>query len=100
MSSEYDREKVVECMFDPVTSLILAELEDGGKKCSYLAERASTSGQDVLERLSYLMEYEFIHTDGNDGDVTVTANLEKLSRIVEDNDAAIDGLAKMDSYLN
>jgi len=28
MDEKFDQEKVVDCMFDPVTSLILAELED------------------------------------------------------------------------
>ena len=40
MVDTFDREKVVDCMFDPVTSSILAELEDGEKTPSYLAEQA------------------------------------------------------------
>jgi hypothetical protein len=43
MAETFDREKVVDCMFDPVTSLILAELEDGEKECSFLAQQASIS---------------------------------------------------------
>ena len=39
--NSFDREKVVDCMFDPVTSEILAELEDGEKECSFLAEQES-----------------------------------------------------------
>jgi hypothetical protein len=38
MSDSFDREKIVECMFDPTTSSILAELEDGEKECLFLAE--------------------------------------------------------------
>ena len=52
MAETFDREKVVDCMFDPITSSILAELEDGEKECSYLAEQASISESEVLERLS------------------------------------------------
>ena len=37
MSDSFEHEKVVDCMFDPVTSSILAELEDGEKECSFLA---------------------------------------------------------------
>lgn len=115
MPPDYDRDRVIDCMFDPVTSLILAEFEDGGKQCSYLATRASISEQDVLDKLSYLIESGFIiknnnvssdaggSKDGTDGSVILTADLQKLSSIVEDGDnfdAAVDGLTKMDSYLN
>ena len=102
MVDTFDREKVVDCMFDPVTSSILAELEDGEKTSSFLAEQASISESEVLERLSYLIEHEFI-IKNTDGETTLSANSEKLSNIVEtgDNfDEAISGLEKMDSYLN
>ncbi len=103
MSDTFDREKIVECMFDPITSSILAELEDGEKKCSFLAEQSSISESEVLQRLSYLIEHGFISKNSDDGKCILTANSEKLTSIVEggDNfDAAIDGLEKMDSYLN
>lgn len=103
MSDTFDREKIVECMFDPTTSSILAELEDGQKECSFLAERSSVSESEVLERLSYLIEHGFISKNSDDGKCILTANSEKLTSIVEgaDNfDATISGLEKMDSYLN
>ena len=43
MTETFDREKIVDCMFDPITSLILAELEDGEKECLFLAQHASIS---------------------------------------------------------
>ncbi len=103
MDETFDREKVVDCMFDPVTSLILAELEDGDKECSFLAQQASISESEVLERLSYLIEHEFISKNSNDEKCLLFANFDKLSTIVENNDNfddAIDSIAKMDSYLN
>ncbi|MDH3501029.1 MAG: hypothetical protein OEL69_00765 [Nitrosopumilus sp.] len=103
MVEEFDREKVVDCMFDPVTSLILAELENGGKECSVLAEKSSISENEVLERLSYLLEHNFIHRISENKKNIFTANIEKLNEIVENNenfDATINGLEKMDSYLN
>ena len=103
MSESFDREKVIDCMFDPITSEILAELEDGEKKCSILAQQFSMSESDLLERLDYLIECEFlIKTDEND-QCFISANTEKLVSLLEDNDAfdgAINGLEKMDSYLN
>ena len=103
MSDTFDREKIVECMFDPTTSSILAELEDGQKECSFLAEQSSVSESEVLERLSYLIEHGFISKNSDDGKCILTANSEKLTSIIEDGDnfdAAINGLEKMDSYLN
>ena len=103
MAETFDREKVVDCMFDPVTSLILAELEDGEKECSFLAQQASISESEVLERLSYLIEHEFISKNSDDGKCLLTANSDKLTTIVENSenfDATINSLEKMDSYLN
>jgi len=103
MNNSFDREKIVECMFDPTTSSILAQLEDGQKECSFLAEQSSVSESEVLERLSYLIEYGFISKNSDGGKCMLTANSEKLTSIVEDGDnfdATISGLEKMDSYLN
>ena len=103
MAETFDREKVVDCMFDPVTSLILAELEDGEKECIFLAQHASISESEVLERLSYLIEHEFISKNSDDKRCLLAANFDKLSALVEDSenfDAAINSIEKMDTYLN
>ncbi|QDI88619.1 hypothetical protein Nisw_03265 [Candidatus Nitrosopumilus sp. SW] len=102
MAETFDREKVVDCMFDPITSSILAELEDGEKTSSFLAKQASIPESEVLERLSYLIEHGFI-LKNTDGEITLSANSDKLSSIVESSDnfdQTISGLEKMDSYLN
>ncbi len=103
MDETFDREKVVDCMFDPITSSILAELEDGEKECSFLAQQASISESEVLKRLSYLIEHEFISKNPDDGKCLLAANSDKFNAIVEDGDnfdATISSLEKMDSYLN
>ena len=103
MDETFDREKVVDCMFDPVTSLILAELEDGEKECSFLAQQASISESEVLERLSYLVEHEFISKNHDDEKCLFAANFDKLNTIIENSDnfdAAINSIEKMDTYLN
>ncbi len=103
MDETLDRDKVVDCMFDPVTSLILAELEDGEKECSFLAQQASISESEVLERLAYLIDHEFISKNSDDEKCLLAANSDKLSTIVENSenfDATINSLEKMDSYLN
>ena len=100
----YSRDRVVDSMFDPVTSAILAELEDGGKECRVLAEAASIPESEVLDRLSYLIEHGFVHRHADsDGGCVLAADAEKLGGVVENGenfDAAISGLEKMDSYLN
>ena len=103
MGDTFDKEKVVDCMFDPVTSSILAELEDGEKECSFLAQKSSISENEVLDRLSYLIEHEFIFKNSNDGKCLLSANSDKLNEMIENGDnfdATISGLEKMDSYLN
>ena len=103
MNETFDREKIVECMFDPITASILAELENGEKECSFLAKQSSISESEVLERLSYLIEHGFISKNSDEGKCMISANSEKLTSIIEDGDnfdATISGLEKMDSYLN
>jgi DNA-binding HxlR family transcriptional regulator len=103
MSESFDREKVIDCMFDPITSEILAELEDGKKECSILAQQFSMSESDLLERLDYLIECEFLSKTLENNKCSLSANTEKLGSLLEDSDAfdgAINGLEKMDSYLN
>jgi len=103
MTESFDREKIIDCMFDPITSSVLAELEDGEKQCSFLAQQSSISESEVLERLSYLIEHGFISKNTDNGTCLLSANSDKLGSIIENNDnfdAAIDGLEKMDSYLN
>jgi len=103
MDDTFDREKIVDCMFNPITSSILAELEDGEKECSFLAEKSSISESEVFERLSYLVEHGFIFKNTDNEKSTFSANTEKLTQIIENSDtfnATIEGLEKMDSYLN
>ena len=103
MNEPFDREKIIDCMFDPITSEILAELEDGKKECSILAQQFSMSESDLLERLDYLIECEFLSKTLENNKCSLSANTEKLGSLLEDSDAfdgAINGLEKMDSYLN
>ena len=103
MSESFDREKVIDSMFDPMTSEILAELEDGKKECSILSHQFSMSESELLERLDYLIECKFLIKTLENDQCSISANTEKLGSLLEDSDAfdgAINGLEKMDSYLN
>lgn len=103
MTENFDREKIIDCMFDSVTSSLLSELEEGEKPCSFLANLNSISESEVLERFSYLIECNFIFKKFENEKCILYANSEKLSTFIEQSenfDGAINGLEKMDSYLN
>lgn len=103
MHDSFDKEKIIESMFDPITSEILAELENGGKESSYLAEKAGISEEEVRERLSYLLKYEFVKEQNDNKKIIYYVDAQKLSKVMENDenfDSAIDGLTKLDSYLN
>ncbi len=102
LAEDYDREKVIDCMFDPITSELLAELENGSKDSIYLAQKYSIPETEVKSKLSYLIEHGFVIEKVVQEKLVFTANEEKLASIVDSDqfDGAIDGLTKMDSYLN
>ena len=90
-------------MFDPDTSEILAELENGGKELQYLTEKLKIFEDEIYERLSYLIEYDFVKKEKINNKIIFTADAEKLAKLVEQDenfDNVVGGLAKMDSYLN
>ena len=90
-------------MFDPDTAVIIAELENGGKKLSDLMSTLKKSEEEIREKLAYLIEHDFVKEEKNESDIVFSADAEKLAKIVEENQNfsnVDDGLAKMDSYLN
>ena len=103
MDDSFNREKILEYMFDPITSSIIGELEDGEKNSKYLSDKSSISEHEVGERLSYLITFGFIVEKKIDGQSIFSADVDKLSQVVENDKnfgAAIEGLEKMDSFLN
>ena len=103
MVDELDKNKVIECMFDPVTSEILAELEHSGKSSEYLEQKFQLSDSQLCNKLSYLIEHEFVKLEFKENKKFYFANAEKLSKVLENEknfDSVIDGLTEMDSYLN
>jgi len=103
MDESLDKEKIIECLFDPIISEILAELENGGKESSYLAEKSGISEEEVGKRLSYLLKYEFVKEQTENNKIIYSVDAEKLSKIMENEEnyaSVTDGLTKMDSFLN
>jgi len=90
-------------MFDPTTSEILAELENEGKESAHLAQILKISEEEVRECLSYLLEHKFVLEKKENEKIIYSADAKKLAEVMEKEgnfDSAVDGLAKMNSYLN
>ncbi len=103
MEASFDKDKILECMFNPVTSVILAELENSAKESSYLTQKSGISDEKVKEHLSYLIEHGFVEEKIENGKIIFSANGEKLAEIIEHDenfDTTVDSLTKMNSYLN
>ena len=102
MDSTFDKEKVLDCMFDPDTAEILAELENGGKELSFLTETLKKTDDEIRDKLSYLIEHSFVNEEKNENKTIFSVDADKLAKLVEDKnfENIDDGLAKMDSYLN
>ena len=103
MNNEYDKEKIIECMFEPVTSEILAELENGPKNSFYLVEKLQISETNIRNKLSYLIEHEFVKEEIKNNKKIYEANAGKLDKVLENDsnfENVVDGLTEMDSYLN
>jgi len=103
MSESFDKNKIIDCMFDPITGEILSQLENEGKESSELAKVAEISESDLQNKLAYLIEFEFVTIKIEDKKTIYYADSDKLAKIIENNenfDAAIDDLTKMNSYLN
>lgn len=103
MEEKPDLERILENLFDPAVAEIVSELEYEGKSISYLIGKLGLSESKILDTLSYLIKNELIQLKLEEGKTFLYANSEKLSKIVELNansSAAIEGLTKMDSFLN
>ena len=98
-----DNNKILEALFDPQNAEILANLEDGPKTSSELAETLGIKEEKLDEQISYLKEMEFVIKTDKDSSIYYSVDKNKLSKVLEneDNFQNIDnGLAKLDSFLN
>ncbi len=98
-----DRQKVIDCLFDMENSAVLAELEGGKRLLSELSSISGIPEARILSNLSCLVEYGILTVISQDDATYLSADHAKLSELVESDgnfDAAIDGLTKMDSFLN
>lgn len=102
MTESFDREKIVEYLFDPIVSSILAELESGSKDSEYLSNTLNMSDVEIKNQLSYLIEHGFVTVSQNQPSV-FTVDEKKLAQVMEHDEnyqSAVDGLTKLDGFLN
>ena len=101
--SDEKTQKILDAVFDENISEILAEMETSPKKCQFLSEKFQISPDDLDEKLSFLIQHEFVGKTGSGIEIEYSVNSEKLSKLMETahNFENVDnGLAKMDGYLN
>ena len=55
MEENFDKNKIIEYLFDPTVSAILSELEDSSKDSSYLSKTLDISPEKIENQLSYLI---------------------------------------------
>jgi hypothetical protein len=103
LSESFDKQKMMETLVDPEISSILVELESGEKSSTYLAEKLHLSSNQIKERLSYLIEHNFVIIENTKGNEIVKIDLNKLNKIMESDDNfqnVVDGLTELDQFLN
>ena len=103
MTETFDKEKILECMFDPQTSEILLELQNNEKELDYLIQQLGLTEDIIRNKLSYLLEHNFVFEIKKQEKTIFKVNAKKLDSIIESDknyDGVVDGLTELDSYLN
>ena len=103
MSENYDKQKMLETLTDPEVSAILLELEDKSKELSFLTDKLQMTENEIYEKLSYVIQYGFVHIQKNENSVIFVVDQENLNKIMESDEnfsGVVDGLTKLDSFLN
>lgn len=103
MSENYDKQKMLETLVDPDVSTILAELEYEDKELSFLTHKLKMTENDIREKLSYVIQHGFVKIQKNENDVIFSVDKERLDRIMQSDEnfsGVVDGLTKLDSFLN
>ena len=100
-----DHVAVIERLFDPDVSVLLAELEGGPRLLAELAAKSGTTPAEVESRLSYLAEHGYVarRADPGTGEVSYEADAPRLASAMESDEnyqSAVDGLTKLDGFLN
>lgn len=101
MSEKIENSKIIENLFNPDVSAVLAELEHGAKESSGLAQILGISEKEIRERLDFLIGAGFVHV--SELPLKYSVDSEKIAKIMENEEnykGVVDGLTELDSYLN
>lgn len=103
MDKTPDKSQMMETLVDPEISVILAELEDGEKGSTFLAEKLKISSDEIAKRLSPVIEYGFVGVKTNQYEHIYCVDKDKLDKFMESDDnfaGIVDGLTELDQFLN
>lgn len=103
MKENFDKKKMLETLINPDVSIILEELEDGEKDLAYLTEKLQLSNDDIIKRLSCVIEHQFVKVTQDKKKTTFNVDKNKLNEIMEMDEnftGVVNGLAELDQYLN
>lgn len=91
---------VAELLFDERVSAVMARLEDGPAPVGEMAGAAGTDAGGLMELLGPLIEAGILRADGGSLSVDKGRLDEALEADQARFDGVVDGLTKMDGYLN
>ena len=101
--TEYDRDEMIGYLFDPGVSVILSELEEQARDVAYLSSKLDITPGEIERRLSYLLEHGIVVRHGGRPCSSYSVDGKRLGEIMEDDEnykSAVDGLTKLDGFLN
>ena len=75
-------QKILDVVFDENISEILAEMETSPKKCQFLSDKFAISPDELDEKLSFLVQHEFVEKTGSDSEIEYSVNSEKLAELM------------------
>ncbi|MDE1726207.1 MAG: hypothetical protein KGH89_02965 [Thaumarchaeota archaeon] len=103
MREDFDKRQMMNALTDPNVSAILSELENGEQNLFYLAEKLQISENEIKDRLSYVIEHEFVIIRQDEKNTTLSVDKDKLNKIMEADenfDSLVNGLTELDQFLN
>ena len=103
MKGNFDKKKMLETLMNPDIFMILAELEDGEKNIAYLSEKLQISDDEIIKRLSNIIEHGFVVMNKDETRTMLNVDKNKLNEIMETDEnfsGVVDGLTELDQYLN
>ncbi|MDE1867068.1 MAG: hypothetical protein KGI08_05090 [Thaumarchaeota archaeon] len=103
MREDFDKRQMMNALTDPNVSVILSELENGEQNLFYLAEKLQISENEIKDRLSYVIEHEFVIIRQDEKNTTLSVDKDKLNKIMEADenfDSLVNGLTELDQFLN